>query len=117
MLRKIRLAAFGAILATVATAGEAPPFGTYANYADWLNTEAAARQDRFYERSERIAKAAITSICTGCLELRHQRQEPSTPIDTTQFVAVNLQVKARQTTTPKKQASIRAILIAGLIRD
>ena len=117
MLRGIRLAAFSAILGTVAIAAEGPPFGSYANYAGGLNSEAAARQERFYERSERIAVAAIASICTGCFELRHQRQEPSKPIDTTQFVAANLQLKARRTTIPKTQASIRATLIAGLIRD
>ncbi len=87
-----------------------PGSGLYAKYARDQNVAAQAAQDRFYERSERIAAAAISSICTGCLGLRHHRMSASDRIDTTLLVAPSPAAGARPRATISPAANRRVAM-------
>ena len=96
--------------------------GLYSKYIEDQRSVARARHDRMVEHSEAIARQAVASICTGCLGLRHQRQEPSPPIDTAELVAAprtRHASAAEPRSVRRSQLSQRwkTLLLAGLIRD
>ena len=97
-----------------------PGSGLYARYATEQNSAAQAAQERFYQRSERIAAAAIGSICTGCLGLRHNRLSEADRLDTSALVASapERQPKrraARPAQPEELPAAARRLLLSRLI--
>ena len=118
MLGKIALAAL--FLSAAALAAEPRSHLLYSKHLEDERSGAGAQQDKFIERGDAIARRAIASICTGCLDLRYTRQQPSPLIDTAYLVAEPQRRRptrsganaSRQQATPKW----KQVLLAHLIR-